>query len=1293
MQDCLTFEQYSAFDYNRNMVITAGPGAGKTRVLTERFCHMILTRDDVSVGEILALTFTEKAAEEMKARVYMKLSHIVHELRQRQGSESTLAKRLKQNLDDFSKNRIGTIHSFCAHLLREYPVEAKIDPGFVIVQGLTQREMMIKAIRSAISSVYKGEKSELTRLVRAFGNRGLLLEAVRGVIEHPITFKRILATRDHLLSKEDWKDQVFKEYCLHIRDYLLIPYYDGLREIGDGKGQYEQVLSLLSEWYQKKDFSRDNFGIPSLFGQLRRLARERPSKSSRLVVKRGAREISYLDMVDTYYPDFFAMLNPDTIFEQELSIFLELAKASLDSYRAEKRRINALDFADLEARTLEFLTTLFFSESRSLVERIQGRFKYIMVDEFQDTNRNQWDILSLLVSDRDQRGNPVLGEDKLFVVGDKRQAIYRFRGADVTVFDKVTEEIRRSNVSNTKPIFWHNQHLLKEMVSVDLDLERELYEHVALCKGMTQGEREKMQRGDIQLSLNFRSNRELIQFFNTTFSHIFNNKGAGALEEYESAYVPIRKADCSDSGEEGGSAVFYLIPDRKVSVPSAEGHSKVEREASLVADIMSRILGTEGRETPEYQRYRSIREKIDKGEPAIGILFFAYTHIKTFETILREARIPFIVNKGKGFFRCEEIMEMVQLLAYVSDARQRISLVAALRGSIFGLTDPEIFDLFAAPMAIDETFLSSPHEYLRRIGIQLHAWRRLAAHVPLPELIRTIIRDRGLTAALSSHPKRIQRMANMEKLIGIARQFELEGNGALADFVSYCLRMADEEDDEGEALVELNQGVSIHLMTIHAAKGLEFPMVIIPELDRSLPKGGKPGKPVRLYPAHDSRPGAWNDQEGILPIFDVEFPLADFRKVASPLSLILKRRDTLEDVAENRRVFYVGCTRAMHHLILTGHRAVGGGNSNKVPLTPFDYKGGATILDLLDDIWGLSTGFREDLVGKYPQGDEFPLVVWSDPTPRRFAGVSSRETRLSSDSFAKLGDRIGEFDLTHKLAVPFYHQLSPTSLTVFKRCPLRFYHRYWLNIPEGPFFSVGDDYIENLLEDKSEGGSFEAKIIGLMAHAYLEKHVFGSDLNQDLLESVFSRFLGQEKETMLLKSQLIERLKTRVKEMIFNAITDKALLALLAGVSQYSEVPFVLNRKRGYAFRGRIDRLFQDRRTGEWAIIDWKTGSLQDKDPAIFAWEHYFDLQLACYGFVIEQLKYARIKGRYLYFLSLGKLVEIDYSGDPGKEIDDFIGFIERHKADFEEIGTSVKQTKREEGECSQCSYFQMEVC
>lgn len=1292
MPDCLTLEQYCAFDCNRNMVVTAGPGAGKTRVLTERFCHIILTRDDVSTGEILALTFTEKAAEEMKARIYMKLSEVLHEIRRMQGRDSRIARRIKGNLDDFSKNRISTIHSFCAHLLREYPVEARVDPGFSIVQGLTQREMMRKAIRSAISSLYRKDKSELTRLMRIFGSRGLLLEAVKAVIEHPMTFKRVVATKDHLLSKGNWKDQVLREYCQHLRDDILIPYYEELKWVEDGKGQYGQLVELLGEWYQNKDSRLDEFGIPDLFARLRTLARQKPSRSPRLGVRQGKREISYLDLVDTYYPDLFAACNPDSIFEQELSVFLRLARASSDCYQAERRSINALDFADLEARTLEFLSELFFSENQSLIRRIQNRFKYIMVDEFQDTNRNQWEILSLLASDRDRSGSPVLREDKLFVVGDKRQAIYRFRGADVTVFDRVIREIKRSNASNTKPILWRDQNTLKKMTSIAPDLEEELSGHTALYEEMTEQQKERIRQGDIELTVNFRSDGELIRFLNATFSNIFGNKGAGAREKYESAYLPIKGASSPNSSKPRGSAVFYLIPEGMHTVQKATGYGKAEREAFLLADIISRILGGEGREVPEYRRYGSIRRLIEKGEPAIGILLFAFTHIKTFEIILREAGIPYMVHRGKGFFRCEEIMEMVQLLEYLSDKRQTISLLAALRGPIFGLTDPEIFDLFTDLGSLEEKLLSSPQEYVRRIGGQIHTWRRLIAHLSLPELIRTIVRDRGLTAALSSHSNGIQRMANMEKFIGIARHFEAEGNGSLSDFVSYCQRMADEEDEEGEATPELGRGVPIHLMTIHAAKGLEFPMVIIPELDRSVPRGGKPGKPVRLYTTHPSRPEAWNDQEGIVPIFDVEFPLIGFRKVSSPLSFLLGRRDFLEDVAENRRVFYVACTRAMYHLILTGHQKVGKNEDDGI-LTSRDYREGATILELLDDIWGLSRGFQEEMVGNYPQGDACPHVVWSEPGTRGVVGVTVSEAKLTMDEFGRKDDRARELDLTGSLESPSCHQLSPTSLAVFKGCPLRFYYRYWLGIPEDPFTSWNDDYGEGLIEEKSEWGSFETRVIGTMVHAYLERHVFGSEINEDLLSSLFSRFLGHDRASMLLGHTVIERMMTRSHELLATTVKDQALVDLLEGVDQYSEVPFILNRGPRHTFRGRIDKLFKVKGGDWWSILDWKTASLDDMHPITFAKDHFLDLQLACYRFALEELKYAKVKSTYLYFNAAGKLVEVDYTGDPGQEIVMLMEFIETYKANSEGFRDRVRKMTRKEGLCSECGYFHMGLC
>ena len=197
----------------------------------------------------------------------------------------------------------------------------------------------------------------------------------------------------------------------------------------------------------------------------------------------------------------------------------------------------------------------------------------------------------------------------------------------------------------------------------------------------------------------------------------------------------------------------------------------------------------------------------------------------------------------------------------------------------------------------------------------------------------------------------------MEKLIEISRRFQAEGNGTLREFVRYCLEMAEEEEEEGEALLVSEGESPICLMTVHAAKGLEFPMVIIPDLNRRPPSRSQVGKPMRLYASERGRPGDWNYQEGEIPIWPIEIPELDYRRSLSPLGYLLTRRDRLEDMAENRRVFYVGCSRTMNHLVLTGHMGKNMAAKGRGPLSTEDYRERATLMDLLDDIYQFDVNF------------------------------------------------------------------------------------------------------------------------------------------------------------------------------------------------------------------------------------------------------------------------------------------------------------------------------------------------
>jgi ATP-dependent helicase/nuclease subunit A len=221
MFEGLTLQQFCALDCKRNMVVTSGPGAGKTRILSHRFCFILLTDYTVSIPQILTLTFTEKASEEMKARIYEMLMSMERKIGK--DGDDFMLNRVREARERFHKNRISTIHSFCADLLREHPVEAGIDPGYVIIQGTRQRNILEESIASAISSLWMGDKELLMPLFHSFGGRNNLIRAIRNAIDHPITFERIMATRDRLFGTKGWSNQVLRDYCGHIRDKDIIP--------------------------------------------------------------------------------------------------------------------------------------------------------------------------------------------------------------------------------------------------------------------------------------------------------------------------------------------------------------------------------------------------------------------------------------------------------------------------------------------------------------------------------------------------------------------------------------------------------------------------------------------------------------------------------------------------------------------------------------------------------------------------------------------------------------------------------------------------------------------------------------------------------------------------------------------------------------------------------------------------------------------------------------------------------------------------------------------------------------
>ena len=1267
----LTIQQLCALDYNRNMVVTAGPGAGKTRILSSRFCFILLTDDTVSLPQILTLTFTEKAAEEMKSRIYDMLIGLDRQLMLK--GDIKLRNRIKIAKDQFDKNRISTIHSFCANLLKEHPVESGIDPHFKIVQGYRQKVILDKAIEDAMAAIWAENKNELIPLLRSFGGKNNLFKAVRNLTENSSVFERVLWTSDRLFNTMDWKQQVFNDYCSYIRDTLIVPYMEGLNNLEARNDTVEELNILFDRWLPSSQKEDEFYAVPKLFKDLRNLAETDGRTRKRCNIDIGLRTLSYVDMVEEHFPDIFIEDNPDSIFERELGFFISAVKVSIEKYTREKEKINCLDFSDLETKSISFLRNMLRDGDLSHLKKIQNRYKYIMVDEFQDTNRIQWDIIRLLCLNTVYSSADSLLPGKIFVVGDKRQAIYRFRGGDVTVFERVNKEIKDSN-TDPVPLFWQSGRLSGRVKEIDdnfdPDVQRKRFETLPTL------EQEKILNGDIYLPHNFRSDAGPIAFFNRTFDAIFSNKHAGEMKNYETApgdiYMPEDKKNSSGKG----SVTIYIPP-----VTSGKG-TRVETEAVMITNLIESILGRHGRDCYEYLTYQDIRKKLESRERAIGILFYTFTHIKTYENMLREAGIPFILHRGKGFYKSNEVIEMLQLLNYLTDERQEISFLGCLRGQIFGLSDPEIFDLFYSKKSPADGLKKAGAPYIQKIKNQLESWRLLSTRLPITELIRTIIFQRSLVATYSSQPRGDQVLQNMEKLIEIARRFQNEENGSLREFVKYCLEMADRDEDEGEAILTSGGSSTISLMTIHAAKGLEFPMVIIPQLDRRVVLKPEPGRPFRLYMSEREQPLEWNRQEGEIPLWQVEVPGFEYRKEWGPIGHLLMNRNRLEEMAENRRVFYVGCTRAENHLVLIGADNEKKNSNGKTYLTSNDYRERANINQLLSDIYNINEEGRENCEGA--DGKFSPVIKKCTVDANHFKGMDYDPEKPDKDSFGVYDDEIKKLDLTDPVKSNPYFQLSFTSVRIFLKCPVRFYYNSILKLKEGEHTSdfVDEEDFEQSKpaeQDAEDYDSKDALFIGNFIHKYLEKHEFGTPFDVNLFEYVRKRVNPSDCS--------VDFCLDRAGKLLRQTVDDRKLIDLLVHKKGFAEIPFLTSALPGIEFRGVMDRIFQDPDTGLWSIIDWKSNDLQEKDPDQVIIENNYDIQLAFYKWALEKMLNEKVNKQYIYFLNHGHLRECNWQGNPL----DIFSSIASKINDFEissEWVRDIDAARKEGSECRFCGYY-----
>jgi len=766
-------EQQRAIEASGLVFVSAGAGTGKTMVLVERFCRSVLERG-LPVDSLLVITYTDRAAGELRSRIRAAL----HEK-----GRSDLARELDGAW-------ISTIHGFCNRLLRQNAVAAGVDPHFRVLDAEQALVLGREAFGAALEEFCASGEAERTTLVVSYGRRGL----ERMIISAYETLRSAGRALELELELTRASSRAEPEAALRIEAELLA---------ADSEAP-EQSRSLARELVDLLDTRPGAEAFLHLAAfRVRRCERTEGYEQARKALEQ------------TVW---------DELALHDRDLLQELLEAFDRAYRAAKDAASALDFEDLQLFTRDLLQ----SDARVL-ERERLRFRSLMVDEFQDTNRLQCEIIDLLAGEVGPASAAgAAGVEELFFVGDEFQSIYRFRHADVDVF--------RGRRSQSPEV--------------------------------------------LDLTLNYRSRPEVLGVVNHLFAQDF---GAG--------YRPLAAAG-AEFPPLDGPAVELLVTD-KASYGSAGDWRRAEAR-----HIAARV-----------------NELVEGGEAAPGeivCLFAAGTDAELYEQELRALGLPTYRATGRGYYGQQQVLDLLAYLRLLHNRYDDEALCSVLASPFVGVSNDALFLLRrAAPRrplfcGLERGLppgLEAGDERLFRAFRQ--RYERLAAAsevLSLEQLCEQVVCEHDYDLALLAQWDGRQRYANVRKLARMARSFEELRGPDIEGFVRFVTDLGAAGASAQEAPAEEEGSDSVRLLTIHAAKGLEFKVVVVADAGRGKPRPSS--DEILCLP--DGRLG-----------FRVADPSGARRRPALGYEQLC-RLDAEQEDAERRRLYYVAMTRAIERLIVSG---------------------------------------------------------------------------------------------------------------------------------------------------------------------------------------------------------------------------------------------------------------------------------------------------------------------------------------------------------------------------------------
>ena len=823
-----------AVDPRFNVALEASAGTGKTRILVERYVNLL--KAGVDPGEILALTFTRKAATEMRDRILARL-------REAASLGEIAPARWRQLRDRTGDVAISTIDAFCLSLLREFPLEADLDPGFSVADETEVPRLIDESLDRALRlcRALARDDAHVALVFAQLGDRRAragLATLLNHRIAAPATLARYLASGPSDLTIEAAAKRgaagllaVFESMRGGLDRFLetgpLMPSFQVLAGRLTAIADTDRAALDPARVHAAFVDAREHFLTQD--GQPRKLL---PSKYKKEAFASAVDWQTHRDLVIGHAP---RVLEAHLAYRRDLNVLVargiwRMYRIADTEYRRTLDAHAALDFPDLLLRARNLLGQMEeFARSRY---RLEARYHHVLVDEFQDTSRAQWDLISLLTASWGEgAGLTHTGalQPSIFIVGDRKQSIYAFRDADVSILREAA------------------RHL--EMLRPERDVRR-------------------------SISRSFRAAPPLLSFVNDLCHELDTLPSRRDAFVYgEEDRFPI------DGPATDSSAIALLVGD----TPEQCAEATAAEIARLIDDA-----------TPIRDRDTGVRRPVRAGD--VAILFRARDSHRDFEDALERRGLPSYVYKGLGFFDADEIKDVRALLSYLAAPLSNLHAAAWLRSRFVRISDdglrvlaPSLADALgssevpagvAALDAEDADALMAARKAASR-------WRALVDRMPPAELLDLVIAESAYLAETRG-PRARQARENLKKMRAMIRRLQNRGYATLDRIVSHIDRLA--LGDEANAVIDASSAVS--LMTVHAAKGLEFPVVFIVNLARGT---GTRRPPIRV--------GTVEGEEASVAV-------GDFQSSGDDDQVAREREET-------KRLLYVALTRARDRLYLS----------------------------------------------------------------------------------------------------------------------------------------------------------------------------------------------------------------------------------------------------------------------------------------------------------------------------------------------------------------------------------------